>query len=216
MRACMPCSGSVHVHIARTNARYSRCNVHRTARCSVYRSQRAAQGYHYGGSRHSLLIAGFQRESRPNERSQLRSLAIIIFSATRKDAHTSERAQKYAHTRPNVEYRASFQMENVSEYGWIRSPSSRISSCVFKYTSSIDSILCNRYFDESQPRWNWIKQAARKTGLGGGTRIWAWLRKIDLFFASRGWLVLWQAPVGTMILRSEILRGRLAIQSPRS
>lgn len=69
----------------------------------VYRSQRAAQGYHYGGSRHSLLIAGFQRESRPyvrtNERSQLRSLAIIIFSAARKDAHTrTERAQKYAYT----------------------------------------------------------------------------------------------------------------------
>ena len=93
----------MHVHTARcttATTMHSRCNVRLDA--PVYRSQRAAQGYHYGGSRHSLLIAGFQREfsTRTYVRSQLRSLAIIIFSAARKDARTrSERAQKYAYTR---------------------------------------------------------------------------------------------------------------------
>lgn len=86
----------------------------------VYRSQRAAQGYHYGGSRHSLLIAGFQRESRPyertNERSQLRSLAIIIFSAARKDE---------SRTRPEIRIQTRakhgvFRFQNA--YERIRSP----------------------------------------------------------------------------------------------
>jgi hypothetical protein len=38
-------------------------------RCAVQRSRRGAQSYHYGGSRHSLLIAGFQHESQTNGRT---------------------------------------------------------------------------------------------------------------------------------------------------
>ena len=117
MRACMPCSGSMHVHTARTTARYSRCNVHRAARCSVYRSQRAAQGYHYGGSRHSLLIAGFQRESRPNERTNERTNArssvrspSLYFPRRERTRTRATNAPRNTHTRdpPPVEYRALF------------------------------------------------------------------------------------------------------------
>jgi len=56
---------SVHVHCRRGGER----------RGAVQRSRRGAQGYHYGGSRHSLLIAGFQHESQTNERTNERSLA---------------------------------------------------------------------------------------------------------------------------------------------
>lgn len=42
---------------------------------AAQRSRRGAQGYHYGSSRHSLLIAGFQHESQTNERTNERTLA---------------------------------------------------------------------------------------------------------------------------------------------
>lgn len=42
---------------------------------AAQRSRRGAQGYHYGSSRHSLLIAGFQHESQTNERTLARSFA---------------------------------------------------------------------------------------------------------------------------------------------
>lgn len=58
-------SRSVHVH----------CRCDRERRGAVQRSRRGAQGYHYGGSRHSLLIAGFQHESQTNERTNARSFA---------------------------------------------------------------------------------------------------------------------------------------------
>lgn len=129
MRACMPCSRVRCMCTQRVEtAASARCRT--SARCTVYRSQRAAQGYHYGGSRHSLLIAGFQRcESRPNERSQLRSLAIIIFSAARKDAHTSERER---------DTRACTDTD--ARPGGRMGESSRISSCPLKYTLRFDTL----------------------------------------------------------------------------
>lgn len=45
---------------------------------AAQRSRRGAQGYHYGSSRHSLLIAGFQHESQTNERTNERSLAASL------------------------------------------------------------------------------------------------------------------------------------------
>jgi len=66
--AVQPERDAVHVH----------CRCDRERRGAVQRSRRGAQGYHYGGSRHSLLIAGFQHKSQTNERTNERTLAASL------------------------------------------------------------------------------------------------------------------------------------------
>lgn len=113
MRACMPCSGAVHVHTARRPPHIAgaTCTARLGAACSGVREPHRA-----------IIMAAVDTPSlspvsnasldRTNERSQLRSLAIIIFSAARKDAHTSERAQNM-HTCANTSEHARLQLENA-------------------------------------------------------------------------------------------------------
>ena len=174
----MPCSGSMHVHTARTTARYSRCNVHRAARCSVYRSQRAAQGYHYGGSRHSLLIAGFQRESRTNERTLAAPFARhhYIFRGEKERAHERRtRPEIRTHTRPAalntaLSFHTGNACQSMGESG--HRPVEFLPASLNIPPASIRYFVTDTLTRVGPGRWNWIKQPPeRKTGLGGGTRI---------------------------------------------
>jgi len=71
----LPCNNGTAPRSARCMCLRAACIAAAVENGAVQRSRRGAQGYHYGGSRHSLLIAGFQHESQTNERTNARSFA---------------------------------------------------------------------------------------------------------------------------------------------